>query len=140
MPSACARATVSKDVAARSRADEIMKSKSMSQLGEAVARYHRLLEAEPYRDLSWAAGLQNQMKQQKLALAGRPVSPVLRPHFVSRRQYTNMAKAAETLMSAVDRLQRLALANPALLTRIQLLPAEMMLASLEPGYSLLSVT
>ncbi|HVT91413.1 MAG TPA: hypothetical protein VHD76_01110 [Bryobacteraceae bacterium] len=117
-----------------------MKSKSMSQLGEAVARYHRLLEAEPYRDLSWAAGLQNQMKQQKLALAGRPVSPVLRPHFVSRRQYTNMAKAAETLMSAVDRLQRLALANPALLTRMQLLPAEKMLASLDPGYSLLSVT
>lgn len=140
MSTARARETISKKVAARPRADETMKSKSMSQLGEAAARYHRLLEGEPYRDLSWAVELQSQMKQQNLALAGKPVSPVLRPHFISRRQYTNMSKAAEALMSAIDRLQRLALSNPALLARMQLLPAEKMLAALDPGYSLLSVT
>ncbi len=117
-----------------------MKSKSMSQLGEAVARYHRLLEGNPYRDLSWAAELQEQMKRQKLTLGGRPVSPVLRPHFVSRRQYTNLASVAESLMGAIDRLQRLALGNPTLLSRMQLLPAEKMLASVNPGYSFLSVT
>ncbi len=117
-----------------------MKSKSMSQLGEAVARYHRLLESEPYRDMSWATDLQAQMKQQNLALGGRPVSPVLRPHFISRRQYTAMSKAAELLMTSIDRLQRLALANPALQARMQLLPAEKMLAGIDPGYSFLSVT
>ncbi len=112
----------------------------MSQMGEAIARYHRILEAEPYRDLAWAHELQETMKQQKLSLGGRPVSPVLRPHFLSRRQYTTMAKAAETLMSAIDRLERLALGNPVLLARMQLLPAEKMLAAVDPGYPFLAVT
>ncbi len=117
-----------------------MKSKSMSQVGEAIARYHRLLEAEPYRDLGWANTLQETMKQQKLSLGGRPVSPVLRPHFLTHRQYTSLAGACETLSSAIDRLERTALASPALLSRMQLLPAEKMLAAIDPGYPYLAVT
>ncbi len=117
-----------------------MKSKSMSQLGEAVARYHKLLESEPYRDLSWAASLQDAMKEHHLLLGGRPASPVLRPHFLSRRQYTHLSSVAESLMASIDRLQRAALSNPALLSRMQLLPAEKMLAAIDPGYSFLGVT
>ena len=68
----------------------------MSQLGEAVARYHKILEGDPYKDLSWAHGLQERMKAQQLTVSGRPVSPTLRPHFITRRQYTNLVKAAES--------------------------------------------
>ncbi len=112
----------------------------MAQLAEAIARYHKILESEPYKDLEWAEALQGRMKSSHLTTGNRPVSPVLRPHFITRRQYTNLVKAAESMSCAIHRVEQLALSNPTLLTRMQLLPAEKMLASVDPGYPFVSVT
>ncbi len=112
----------------------------MSQLGEAIARYHKILETEPYKDLEWANVLQERMKSNHLMVGSRLLSPVLRPHFVTRRQYTNLVKAAEPLFCAIHRIEEIALSTPQLLTRMHLLPAEKMLANVDPGYSFLSVT
>jgi hypothetical protein len=112
----------------------------MTQLVEAVARYHKILEGESYSDLAWAHALQESMKAQNLAIAGRPVSPVLRPHFITRRQYTGMVKAVESLSSAIERVENMAVSSPALMARMELLPAEKMLAAVDPGYPFLSVT
>jgi hypothetical protein len=112
----------------------------MSQLGEAIARYHKILESESYRDLAWADALQDRMKASHLLAGNRPVSPVLRPHFITRRQYTNLVKAAEALFSAIHRVEKIALGTPHLLSRMQLLPAEKMLAGVDPGYPFVSVT
>jgi hypothetical protein len=112
----------------------------MSQLGEATARYHKLLESDRYKDLSWAHDLQERMRAHKLAIGGRPVSPVLRPHFITRRQYTGLVKAVEAFSCAIDRIEKMAVGSPALLSRMELLPAEKMLAAVDPGYSVLSVT
>ena len=69
------------------------------------------------------------------------MSPVLRPHFLTSRDYTALAKAAEIDCSRPStRVEQMALATPALLARMQLLPAERMLAAVEPGYSFCSVT
>ena len=110
----------------------------MNQVSEAIARYHKLIESEPYIDLAWAQGLQDRLKAENLG--NRPISPVLRPHFITGRQYTALTKAAEALLSAIERVEQLALSTPALLSRMQLLPAERMLAQVDPGYSFLSVT
>ena len=112
----------------------------MTQLDEAIARYHRLLETDKYKDLGWAKALQDQMTEQHLSGSASQVLPVLRPHLVTRRQYTNVVKAAEALLSAIDRVNKLALSNPALLARMELLPAEKMLASVDPGYPFAAVT
>jgi hypothetical protein len=112
----------------------------MNQLDEAVARYQKLLESEPYKDLSWAEALADRMAAEHLTQSGRPICPFLRPNFISRRQYETMVKAAEALFSAIDRVKQMALANPALLSRMELLPAEKMLASIDPGYPFLAVT
>ncbi len=112
----------------------------MTQLGEAVARYHKLIESEPYKDLAWADELQERMKAGHLMAGNRPISPVLRPHLISRRQYTTMVKAAESLFTTIRRVEKMALSSPALQARIQLLPAEKMLASVDPGYTSTSVT
>jgi hypothetical protein len=112
----------------------------MSHLGEAVARYHKIIEGDSYSDLSWAHELQERMKTQNLAVGGRSISPTLRPHFVTRRQYTNLVKAAECLFTAINRIETMALSSPALLSRMELLPAEKMLASVDPGYPFFSVT
>jgi len=108
----------------------------MSQLNEAIARYHRILESEPYRDLSWVKTLQQQMEAEHLSSGGRLLCPFLRPNFVTQKQYDTLVKAGEALMSAIDRMQKLALASPALLARMQLLPAEKMLAAIDPGYDI----
>jgi hypothetical protein len=112
----------------------------MTQLGEAIARYHKLLEGDRYKDLSWAHELQERMKAHKLAIGGRPVSPVLRPHFITRRQYAGLVKAVESFSSAIERIEKMAIGSPALLSRMELLPAEKMLAAVDPGYSFLAVT
>jgi hypothetical protein len=112
----------------------------MTQLGEAIARYHKLLESDRFRDLEWAESLRQQMQDKHLTSGGRPISPSLRPHLITRRQYTNLVKAAEALFGAIDRVKQLALSNPALLARMEMLPAEKMLAALDPGYPYFAVT
>ncbi len=106
----------------------------MSQLDEAISRYHKILEAEPYRDLAWLKPLRERMEAERLSSGGRLICPFLRPHFLSRRQYDGLVRTAESLVSAIDRMQQMVLASPALMARMELLPAEKMLASIDPGY------
>lgn len=112
----------------------------MSQLDEAIARYHKILQSEPYRSLSWVSEMRGQMEAEQLFSGGRLLCPFLRPNLVTRRQYDALVKTSETLLSAVDRMQHMVLANPALMNRLELLPAEKMLASIDPGYKTLEVT
>jgi hypothetical protein len=112
----------------------------MTQLDEAVVRYQKLLEAEPYKDLAWAQELFERMQAEHLTHDGHLICPFLRPHFISRRQYDSMVRAAEALFSAIDRVKQMALTTPALLSRMELLPAEKLLATIDPGYPFLAVT
>jgi uncharacterized circularly permuted ATP-grasp superfamily protein len=112
----------------------------MTQLHEAVARYHRILESDTYKDLTWAEELQDKLRSQHLTTGSRRLAPVLRPHFITHRQYLNLVKASESLYSALERIERVALASPALMQRIEMLPAEKMLAAVDPGYPFLAVT
>jgi len=112
----------------------------MTQLDEAIARYHRLLESDKFRDLGWAEALEEEVRDRRLSGASQSILPVLRPHFITRRQYANLTRASESLLSAIDRVKTLALSTPALLSRMELLPAEKMLASVDPGYPFSAVT
>jgi hypothetical protein len=112
----------------------------MNQLDEAVSRYQKLLESDTFRDLGWAGELAERMQAEHLTQGGRLICPFLRPNFISRRQYESLVRAAECLFSAIDRVKQMALADPALLARMELLPAEKMLASLDPGYPFFAVT
>ena len=112
----------------------------MSQLDEAIARYHKILESDSHRNLSWVTELQAHMETEKLSFGGRLLCPFLRPHFITRRQYDSLVKTGETLIGAVDRMQQTVLENPALLSQLELLPAEKMLAAINPGYKTLEVT
>src|ERR1700733_16271076 len=89
----------------------------MNQLSEAVTRYHKILESDQYKDLSWAHDLQERMKAHSLVAGGKPVSPVLRPHFITHRQYSGLVKAVESFSMSLQRVQAKALSSPALLAR-----------------------
>ena len=112
----------------------------MAQIDEAIARYHKILQSEPYKDLEWLPPLRERMEAEDLSAGGRLLCPFLRPHFITRKQYDVLVKAGETLVCAVDRMQHLVLSNPALMNRLELLPAEKMLAAIDPGYKALEVT
>ena len=112
----------------------------MTQLDEAISRYHRILESEPYRDLRWVKNLQDEMEARQLSAGGRLLCPFLRPNFVTQKQYDNLVKTGEALISAVDRMLRTALTSPQLLSRMQLFPAEKMLAAIDPGYEMAEVS
>ena len=112
----------------------------MAQLGEAVTRYHKLLEQPEYRDTAWIEQFQEQMRQQHLTESGRLLAPVLRPHFVSKRQLESLTRVAAHMAEILDHMAELAFASPALLSRLQMLPAEKMLAAVPSGYSRFGVT
>ena len=103
----------------------------MSQLDDAVARYNKLLETGPFSDLAWAEALHERMESGKLSAGGRLICPFLRPNLISRRQYDSLVKTGESLISAIDRMEQMVLASPALLARLELLPAEKMLAAID---------
>jgi uncharacterized circularly permuted ATP-grasp superfamily protein len=111
----------------------------MSQLDEAVIRYNKLLENGPYRDLAWADALHQRMETEKLSSGGRLICPFLRPNLITRRQYESLVKTGEALIGAIDRMEQMVLSSPALLARLELLPAEKMLAAIDPGYQALEV-
>lgn len=107
---------------------------------EAVNRFHKILSTEEFRNLEWAENLTTRMKNSGLVTGTRLASPFLRPHFLSKKQYEQLGKAASSLLGAIVRVEENALANPALLQKMELLPAERMLASIHPGYDYLHVT
>src|SRR5436309_9422007 len=111
----------------------------MSYLDDAVVRYNKSLESGPYKDASWAEALHHRMEESGLSAGGRLICPFLRPNFISRRQFDSLVKTGEALIGAIDRMERMVLANPALLARLDLLPAEKMLAAIDPGYQSLEV-
>jgi len=111
----------------------------MSLLDDAVTRYNKLLESGPFRDLAWVEALYERMESGRLSAGGRLVCPFLRPNFISRRQYDSLVRSGEALICAIDRMEQMVLSNPVLLARLDLLPAEKMLAAIDPGYQALEV-
>jgi uncharacterized circularly permuted ATP-grasp superfamily protein len=80
--------------------------------------------------------------QRELGLlqGDRVTCPFLRPHIISRTQYESIKSASETLAGAFEKIAIAALADPALLSFLNLTPGEEEAARIEPGYSRLCVS
>ena len=70
----------------------------------------------------------------------RPTCTFLRPHVLTRTQYSAIKAAAETIAGAFDKLVSAALQHQPLLNNFGLTPAEEQMARIHPGYSTLCVT
>jgi hypothetical protein len=111
----------------------------MAQLGDAVTRYHKLFEQDAYRNPVWAEQLQARMHQLHLTESGRILTPILRPHFLLRRQFEALTRASAHLSEILDRMAAIVFASPPLMSRLQMLPAEKMLAAIPCGPSRFNV-
>ena len=106
----------------------------MSQLDDAITRYNKLLENGPCRDLAWVDELHKRMEEEHLSAGGRLICPFLRPNFITRRQYDTLVKTGEVADLRHRSHAAHGARSPSLLARMELLPAEKMLAAIDPGY------
>jgi len=85
----------------------------MTSTGEAVIRYHKILESDAHKDFGLGTLLQERMKAQQPPLPASPSRqffvPILSP-VVSTRILT---KAAEFLITAINRVETIAIGSPA---------------------------
>src|SRR5678816_4884282 len=83
-------------------------------LQNAVAYYHELLNDESLAAESFRI-LHNGLEHNKLIFGGRPLSPYLRPHFVTEDDWRFATAACETIWSALQKVKDAAVADDDLL-------------------------
>lgn len=108
-------------------------------LKEAVAYYHQLLEnaeiAESSRRL-----LHETLENNRLIFGGRPLSPYLRPHFVTETDWSRAVGICETVWSALQKVKDAAIGNEEMLDELGVTEIEKELVSIDPKYRQVSPT
>ncbi len=107
---------------------------------EAIAEYHRLLLSDETLTADLFARLTERMKINLLSYGERPLGVSLRPHFLTRQQYTRLVHASELLVSAFDKIAAAMIERPSLMEQVGLLEAERRMALVHPGFSQVAVT
>jgi len=106
---------------------------------EAVARYHDLLSDQNLAEASRKL-LDEGLDQAKLIFGGRRLSPYLRPHFVSEKDFARICRVCETVWSAIQKVKDAAIADSSILDDLGLTAIERDLIAIDPGYAAVSPT
>jgi len=110
----------------------------VSELGEAIDTYHSLLSDEV---ASQSQGqLTQQLHRRQLFFGERPLCTVLRPRFLTVRQYQLLQGAIREVMPAFARAHQAALADPTLRLQFRLADWEEELLQVEPHFNASSPT
>ncbi len=96
-----------------------------------MIEFREMLDDGAFRNLSWAQKLQNAMRARGLSDAGRLISPVLRPCFLSGAQVDRLAEACVRVSSLFNRLETTFSKSPEWMQRLRMLPSEKVLAAQE---------
>jgi hypothetical protein len=112
---------------------------SQSLAPEAVQWLDRRISLDPGIDANLFAKLTAAQRELGLLHGARPTCPFLRPHILTRSQYMEVARAAEILSGAFERLADCALRDDTLLAQLDLTEREARMARIDPGYSTLCV-
>ncbi|MFL6227325.1 MAG: hypothetical protein ACJ741_00945 [Pyrinomonadaceae bacterium] len=102
-------------------------------LQDAVAYYHQLLEDAELAESSRLM-LDEGLERAKLIFGGRPLSPYLRPHFVTEGDFARVSRICETVWGAIQKVKDAAVADPALIDELGLTEIERELVAIDPGY------
>jgi hypothetical protein len=108
-------------------------------LKEAVAYYHSLLEDHSVA-LSSFERLQAGLEHNRLIFGGRPLSPYLRPHFITRSDLSRVKAACETIWGALQKVKDAAVVDDQILDELGITEFERELVKIDPGYSQVSPT
>lgn len=108
-------------------------------LNKAVARYHELLQDVDLAESSRRV-LADGLEQAKLIFGGRPLSPYLRPHFVTESDWKRVTLICESIWSALQKVKDAAVKDDTLLTELGLTDIERDLVAIDPGYAQVSAS
>jgi hypothetical protein len=107
-------------------------ARKMAMTTEAIEHYNSLLEG-PLADDAIEKLSEGTVKYN-LRYGDRPVCAVLRPLFVTERQYERVRRDATLALSAIERLCRALMADEKLRAELGLTPEEERLISITPGF------
>ena len=108
-------------------------------LKQAVDYYHELLADDALAQDSFRI-LHDGLEHNKLIFGGRPLSPYLRPHFVTESDWSMTTRICETVWSALQKVKDAAVADDCMLDELGLTEIERELVKIDPGYSQVSPT
>ncbi len=108
-------------------------------LKKAVAYYHELLENRDLAESSRRA-LEDGLEEAKLIFGGRPLSPYLRPHFVTETDWLKVVKICETVWSALQKVKDAAIGSDEILDELGITEIERELVAIDPKYRQVSPT
>jgi hypothetical protein len=80
------------------------------------------------------------LERAKLIFGGRRLSPYLRPHFVTERDFAHVCRVCETVWGAIQKVKDAAVGDPALLDELGITEVERELVAIDPGYTPVSPT
>jgi len=110
-----------------------------SLLKEAVAYYHKLLEDHDLAAASYKT-LHEGLEKNRLIFGGRPLSPYLRPHFITAADWERVKTTCETVWSALQKVKDAAVQDDSLLDELGVTEVEKDLVKIDPGYKQVSPT
>jgi hypothetical protein len=108
-------------------------------LQDAVGYYHQLLEDAELAESSRVM-LSNGLERAKLIFGGRPLSPYLRPHFVTGADFARVSSVCETVWGAIQKVKDAAVEDATLIDELGLTEIERELVLIDPGYREVSPT
>jgi hypothetical protein len=106
---------------------------------DAISRYHDLLSGGGLADDS-QAWLEEQIERRGLTFGGRPVCTVVRPRWMTPREYALCRDRAAIVLRAFETVQRAALADERVRRQLRLTEWEEQLVMVDPGFAAASPT
>ncbi len=110
-----------------------------SMLKEAVEYYHQLLNDPEIASASLKM-LDEGLESSKLIFGGRRLSPYLRPHFVTEKDWAMITETGATIFGALQKVKDAAVADDKILDELGVTEIERELVKIDPGYSHVSPT
>jgi hypothetical protein len=108
-------------------------------LKEAVAHYHSLLEDPALASETYEA-LHEGLHRARLIFGGRPLTPYMRPHFITADDWARVKATCETVWGALQKVKDAAVEDDAILEELGVTDIERELVKIDPGYSQVSPT
>lgn len=105
-----------------------------------IAEYHGLLKSDEALTPEFFAHLKGAMTARRLVYGDRQIGVALRPQLLTRAQYDDLARSAEAVAGALERVTAALVENPALMMTVGLTEREQKLAAVNPGFSTSAVT
>ena len=100
-----------------------------------IDEYHKALADEEGLTAEFFCGLKTMMRTRRLLYGGREIGVALRPHLLTRRQYSKLAQSAEVVAGAFEKVALALLSEPSRMQTVGLTEREIRLALVDPKQS-----